>query len=281
MDIEQLHAVRSAELACILPVLAELAGSAGTAEPRILELGSGTGWQARQLADHGYRVEAIDIAASNYAEEQIWPITVYDGRNIPFPDAHFDVLLSSNVLEHIPHLAEFHDEMRRVIKPRGVALHLVPSGTWRLWTNLAHYPFVAKSAVRAVLARLARTANGTGRAAGGASASGGERAPERAPSPARRSVPTLLRGALLPARHGETGNALSEVYHFSRLGWRRLFERNGWTVRQASGNGLTYTGHMLFGSAVPHAARRLASRVMGGSCHVFVLEKAGGRPARE
>lgn len=105
---------------------------------KILELGAGAGWQAKALADLNYEVEAIDIASSNYKQDQVWPVTEYDGHRIPFEENCFDVVFSSNVLEHIPHVDEFQQEIQRVLKPTGKAIHLMPSSQWRLLTNITH-----------------------------------------------------------------------------------------------------------------------------------------------
>jgi predicted SAM-dependent methyltransferase len=40
------------------------------------------------------------------------------------------------VLEHIAHIDEFQKEIQRVLKPGGCAIHIMPSGNWRFWTNI-------------------------------------------------------------------------------------------------------------------------------------------------
>lgn len=104
----------------------------------ILEIGAGTGWQTAILRKQGYNVIAIDINSCNYKDHQIIDIIEYDGRNIPFPDMHFNAIFSSNVLEHIKHIDEFQVEMSRVLKDDGIAIHVIPSSSWRIWTNLTH-----------------------------------------------------------------------------------------------------------------------------------------------
>ncbi len=105
---------------------------------RLLEIGAGSGWQSRALASMGYKVSAIDVAASNFADQRVWPVSDYDGHTIPFDDAQFNIIFSSNVLEHIPHVRQFQAEIRRVLADEGVAVHAVPSSAWRFWTNLTH-----------------------------------------------------------------------------------------------------------------------------------------------
>jgi SAM-dependent methyltransferase len=104
----------------------------------LLEIGAGAGWQAQSLKNRGYDVTAIDLPSSRYLKDRVWPITEYDGRHIPFKDNAFDIVFSSNVLEHIPHVYEFQKEIQRVVKPEGRVVHVVPSSSWRFWTNIAH-----------------------------------------------------------------------------------------------------------------------------------------------
>ena len=102
----------------------------------ILEIGAGAGWQAEVLNAHGYDVQAIDIMDTNYKESQVFPVIDYDGHKIPFKNNAFDVVFSSNFLEHIPHIVEFQMEIRRVLKDDGICIHLLPTSSWRFWTNL-------------------------------------------------------------------------------------------------------------------------------------------------
>lgn len=105
---------------------------------RLLEIGAGTGWQASILESKGYDVSAIDIPESNYAENCVREVIQYDGRHLPFEDGSFDIVFSSNVLEHIPHVREFQTEIHRVLKADGCVIHILPSSNWRIWANIAH-----------------------------------------------------------------------------------------------------------------------------------------------
>lgn len=128
--LQHLEAIRTYELGIVLDMLPP--------RGRVLEIGGGTGWQARALENRGYDVSAIDIASSNYRANRVWSVTEYDGKNIPFDDNTFSIIFSSNTLEHIPYISEFQKEIHRVLKPNGVAIHVLPSSSWRLWTNITH-----------------------------------------------------------------------------------------------------------------------------------------------
>jgi SAM-dependent methyltransferase len=50
----------------------------------------------------------------------------YDGHTLPFPDAHFDSVFSSEVFEHVFNLPEILPELNRVMKPGGKILISCP-----------------------------------------------------------------------------------------------------------------------------------------------------------
>ena len=229
-----------------------------------MEIGGGIGWQAKKLSESGFTVESIDMPQSIYSEMRIWPITNYDGKHIPFPNNHFDIVFSSSVLEHIPHLSEFQTEMKRVLKVNGLALHIVPSGSWRFWTSLAHYPFVIKTLVKMLCVKFVGLRESTNR---------DEMEILALDRISRLSKLELLKKAIVPSRHGERGSALSEVYYFSRNCWLGVFKESGWRVEKVVSNRLMYTGYLVFGRLLSISCRRKLSYCLGSSCHIFKLRK--------
>ncbi len=225
----------------------------------VLELGAGAGWQARQLESLGYQVSAVDLAQSAYRNEQVFPVQTYDGRRLPFADGGFDVVFSSNVLEHVDDLAAFLAETARVMTRGGVAVHILPTPTWRIWSSLLHPLWVIKRGIRIV-----GRAKQDGRAvAPGASPSGG---------PTQAALKRLAN--LAPHRHGERGNVWSEAYYFSRRFWLRQFRDNGFKVLQARPAGIFYTECEIFGTKLPIASRRKLARLLGSTCDIYYLALA-------
>lgn len=105
----------------------------------ILDLATGTGWTARNVARSGASVDAVDIASDLLAAAKLCsahispPIrfTHADAENLPFDAATFDRVISTfGVMFAGDHKAAA-DELTRVIKPGGrmVLATWVPDGT--------------------------------------------------------------------------------------------------------------------------------------------------------
>ena len=258
MDIEFLHALRQDELLL----------ATGWMPPgaSILELGGGTGFQAKRLAELGYRIESVDLEGSNYAACKVYPVRLYDGAALPFPDASFDLVYSSNTLEHVADPAALHRECARVLKPGGTCIHIVPSATWRFWSSLSHY--------LALAGRIPRFLN-----------KGPRPTPQGRPGPARSGgLLALALSALLPPRHGERGTFVSELWHFSKRGWTRQFTEHGYRILACQPSGLFYTSELVLGRSWAIPSRRHWAPWLGSSCLLFRVQPTGragtsGRPS--
>ena len=234
MDYDHLQQIRMRESEIIIRMLEPFRGG------HLLEIGAGAGWQAEKFAGAGFQVSAVELAGSQYLGMAKFPIAAYDGHRLPFENESFDVIFTSSVLEHVPHLEEFQEEMRRVLKKTGVALHVMPGGFWRFWTTLTHYPVAWRNARKA----------------------------KRWPS----------RAELRQQRHGERGTLLSEIYYFSRGWWTRFFKRHGWSVVRSRSNRVFYTGNQWFGAKISWSTREKMRCLLGSCCNIFLL--ARGRELR-
>lgn len=236
---------------------------------RVLEIGGGNGCQASLIAATGAEVKSLDVAHVPPGTTAYFPVELYDGRSIPFPSASFDRVFSSNVLEHIVDLEDSLAETRRVLKDDGLAIHVLPTPSWRWWTSISYYPYLAKRAVSACSRMWAdakppadQPAEMTDRAL--------DETVTDAPTAARRS---LLMRLLLAGPHGEYRSAAAELWYFSERRWRAVFEKCGFAVIDVEPTHLFYTGYAVFPSlALP--VRRFLSYVLGSATNVFVLRKA-------
>lgn len=112
----------------------------------VLDAGSGSGYGTAYLADGGaVYVQGIDNEAKAVAFSQTYfkrpnlAFQVMDLREIcGFQDGSFDVIFTSNVLEHIPGVIAFFRQAWRLLKPEGTLVVAVPPITDRrlLYLNL-------------------------------------------------------------------------------------------------------------------------------------------------
>lgn len=231
-------------------------------QPRVLEIGGGTGLQAALIAATGADVHSIDVAPAPAGARIHFPVQLYDGRSIPFSDCSFDLIFSSNVLEHIADLDRAVAEMERVLKPGGMAIHILPTPAWRWWTSVAHYPVLAARVWQALRRLLQRNSL---RAQDGVP-------PGAAPAPSASPRPLLMR-LLLAGPHGEYPNAIAELWYFSRRRWLAVFRDSGLELTGDFETRLFYTGHTLLPS-LSLKARQVLSRMLGSATRVYVLRKA-------
>lgn len=242
-SIEQLNVLRAAEITEIAPHVPLRA--------RVLEIGAGTGQQALELQRRGFDVNAIEVADSAYAKTRVFPVIDYDGAHIPFPNGNFDVVFSSNALEHLRDLTGLHVEIRRVLKPDGIAIDVLPTHAWRFWSTVSSFvnaPVYLGAALHRMLP-----------------GSHDQRSVGRAWYEALRACGA----AVLQPRHGERGFGLAELWLFHPRWWRRNFERNGFALLCDKPMGLFYTGSMVFGARLAH--------ILGSACHLYVMRPAETR----
>ena len=181
---------------------------------RVLELGAGDGVQTAALREAFTEVIPIDIAPSGDVDGLI----VADASSLPFVDGYFDLVFSSNVLEHVEDLDTCLAEMKRVLAPGGVMVHSMPTGTWKV-IQIAGRPVA--SAVRVVRRLVPGISGGRERARAGSHTS------QHGSGPPRRSIFQKGIGQFVPTIHGVSGNHIQEFFRFRPGWWKRKFKKAG------------------------------------------------------
>jgi ubiquinone/menaquinone biosynthesis C-methylase UbiE len=229
---------------------------------RILEIGGGSGYQAHLISALGCEISSIDIPSRQPVPKVYYPVQDYDGKNIPFPDRSFDIVFSSNALEHIQDLPSILAEVRRVLRPDGICIHILPSATWRLWTGLAHYLYILKYlfGLRTHFA-------------------GDSDVLSTKQLLRKRSLRYIIKRAIFPGPHGEYPSAYSELYYYRRTRWIRVFREGGFTTIHLLRNGIFCTGYGLLPS-IPMKMREKASTLLGSSCNIFILSASNDEGKR-
>jgi ubiquinone/menaquinone biosynthesis C-methylase UbiE len=91
---------------------------------RVLDLGAGTGWVGKRLVERkGCDVSLVDVLDCN---ETDLPLTVYDGKKIPFDDKTFDVVTLVFVLHHAVNQEEILTEAARVARRKIILVEDTP-----------------------------------------------------------------------------------------------------------------------------------------------------------
>lgn len=105
---------------------------------RVLDFGCGAGETVREGLRQGLDIWGADVffdASPEYlqAVQDLLGDKVFriEDDRLPFPDNHFDVVVSNQVFEHVPHLDRAFAEIARVLKPGGKLLALFP--TLEVW----------------------------------------------------------------------------------------------------------------------------------------------------
>ena len=107
---------------------------------RVLDIGCGNARDIARIANHGGQVVGVDmsagmIAAAGRELERMGlggiKLQVGDATCLDFPDASFDKILCSEVIEHIPDASQALREMWRVLRPGGKLVLSTPNkGSW-------------------------------------------------------------------------------------------------------------------------------------------------------
>jgi ubiquinone/menaquinone biosynthesis C-methylase UbiE len=229
---------------------------------RILEIGAGSGYQASKLKDQGFQLEAIDVNID--PTRKFFEVRKYDGKKIPFPDHSFDIVFSSNALEHIEGLDEFQEEIKRVLKPNGTGVHVLPTATWRFWSWISHCANWVKIIYKLII--------GFGKAEN-SSENNPEIVLKTKKALSQKNLLELFFDKLLIPPHGVKGNALTEIFYFNLFHWISFFKRTGWQVNSFFPNRLFYTDYLIFGVHLNVKSRHLLSYALGSSCIIYVLKK--------
>lgn len=99
---------------------------------RVLEVGAGGGFLLQELWDRGFHtLTGTDITTTALAEMRRRDIDVEivggDAESLPFVKGSFDVVISSDVLEHLPDVRRHITEIHRVLAPGGRYLFKTPN----------------------------------------------------------------------------------------------------------------------------------------------------------
>jgi len=103
---------------------------------RALDVGAGSGGNTSVLRELGWDVAALEYspAAAELCRGRGIPVVRADARRLPFADARFDLVMLTDLWEHVDDHRAVAAEAFRVLRPGGALLVAVPSGM-DLWSG--------------------------------------------------------------------------------------------------------------------------------------------------
>ena len=120
------HQGRERKAKTILAVMQDFLGQTPLPSLSLLDVGSSTGIIDNYLADYFLKVTGIDIdkEAIQYAQKTFKKdnlrFMVDDLMDLSFPDNIFDVVVCTQIYEHVPDAQTMMSEIFRVLKPGGI-----------------------------------------------------------------------------------------------------------------------------------------------------------------
>jgi 2-polyprenyl-6-hydroxyphenyl methylase/3-demethylubiquinone-9 3-methyltransferase len=106
-----------------------------------LEVGCGLGYLSVRLRERGLEPVSVDIAGSllrsGRSRGRLAEPVQADALALPFPDRRFDLVVSSDCVEHTPAPRGAVREMARVLRPGGRLVLTCPNAVWHWSVRLA------------------------------------------------------------------------------------------------------------------------------------------------
>src|SRR6516165_10355603 len=123
----------------------EISGLGLSKDAPVLDVGTSTGTNLRMLAELGYRrVVGLDLsneAIRFCAEKGLGVIHRGDVCDLPFEDASLDLVLATDIIEHVEDDRLALSEIARVLVPGGNTIITVPAfqSMWGLQDEVSHH----------------------------------------------------------------------------------------------------------------------------------------------
>ena len=246
-----LHFIRSEEANMVLKYFPE------GENLKILEIGGGDGYIASIFSDNGYAVTSIDIKPRF---PQSFPVQKVSRSKLAFPDKTFDIIFSSNVLEHVVELDVLLKETKRVAKKDAIMIHVMPTPVWRLITSFWYVLRVTKTIFMKLT--VFHKKNETNQ-------NDNESFYINNESEKRQTLGMKLKRILLHP-HGEYPSFIHEFYYFSKIRWRNIFKTNEFECLHVYRCPLIYSGESVFKFRFIPLRKYIANNIFSAG-YIFIL----------
>lgn len=184
-----------------------------------LELGAGDGFQSKlliQYIDHLIATDLNDERLSLNSTSTRIEYIILDAEEVKgsFAPGTFDIVYSSNLMEHLPNVRKCFKGIYNVLKDDGIALHIMPSPGWRFFATLLHFP----NKFANILMRISnKTSTSTSSKKGNN-------------LKVKREKGSRVKNFFIPKPHGISSNFISEFFAFSKSKWIKDFEATDFEI---------------------------------------------------
>lgn len=123
MDFTQVNAAFAQVAIALAPTAAKvLDAGTGTARIPLLLCQQRPQWQVTgiDLAENMLKIGAEHIKNAGLQQQIV--LELVDAKQLPYPNAHFDLVISNSLIHHLPDPLPFLQEINRVLKPKGAIL---------------------------------------------------------------------------------------------------------------------------------------------------------------
>jgi SAM-dependent methyltransferase len=148
-DNEAMHSRegRERKARTMLAVLSDHLGEARLSRARVLNVGCSTGLIDEVIATRTAHVVGIDIdedaiAIANARRSHNTEFRIGDAMDLDFPDGSFDVVICSQVYEHVPDPQRMMVEIRRVMAEAGIC-YFAATNRWCVMEQHYRLPFLS------------------------------------------------------------------------------------------------------------------------------------------
>jgi len=249
-----LHKVRDIEIKHAINLLENLSELDKFNNSSILEIGSGDGYVIEKLATQYPNCDFLGLEVEgSFYENKSKRVLQYDGHNLNFLNRKFDIIFSLHVVEHIKDIDKHAKEIKKILKPNGIWINIVPSSTWRLFTSLNYYPAIFFNFF-SLLKRYRKL----------------KKESKKKKSKFNKSPFSFF----LPQRHGEIGNFLTEYFYFTIYYWSKRFRKlclnNDMLLIHSSNIPYFYYSRDLFRNLLNDKVRGILAKFFGGSSIILI-----------
>lgn len=211
------HNLRKREIEMIFNHFPEKIFSSG------LEVGAGDGFQSTLLSKYVSKLVSTDYNRHRLTKNNNGSVTymICDAEEIDsyFEKQVFDLVFSSNLLEHLPEPSKFLKGMRCILNDRGIAIHVMPSPFWKLCHIIMFYPKLFAEIVRRVFGLKRRKSNAR---------SNSTKLDNNLKF--QKKMKSRFVSLLLPETHGAYHTHFDEFRAFRKQRWMREFKQAGFEV---------------------------------------------------